>query len=286
LEAKRNRRRAGTAVALTAAAALSAALLTAAGMAGAGQPPERQGGALAGVHWDKRVKAARRVARSRDGHVAFALRGGGVKRAFEGGDRFSSASVVKAMLLVAYLRRYSDRKLSDAERERLRIMIKRSDNDAATEVRDIVGNGALEKLAEVAGFRCFATSASSWGSTQICPRDMALFMKEIERLLPGRHRGFAMTLLKRIVRKQRWGIPEAIGGTWTPFFKGGWHDDAPDNWRVHQIALVRGPQGEELAVAVLSSGQKSKGYGIDTVTKVARALIGPVTNKGGKGGKG
>jgi hypothetical protein len=234
-------------------------------------------GALAGVNWNKRVRAARKAARSRAGHVAFALRGGGVKRSFEGDDRFSSASVVKAMLLVAYLRRYSDRKLSDSERERLRIMIKRSDNDAATEVRDIVGNGALEQLADRAGFDCFATSATSWGSTQICARDMVLFMKEIERLLPARHRGFAMTLLKRIVRKQRWGIPEAIGKAWTPFYKGGWHDDAPNNWRVHQIALLRGPAGEEVGIAVLSSGQPSKGYGTKTVKKVASALIGPVT---------
>jgi hypothetical protein len=246
------------------------------GERGAGDPAAREG-ALAGVDWKKRVRAARKAARSRAGHVAFAMRGGGVKRSFEGDDRFSSASVVKAMLLVAYLRRYSHRKLSDSERERLRIMIKRSDNDAATEVRDIVGNGSLEKLADKAGFDCFATSASSWGSTQICARDMALFMKEIERLLPKRHRGFAMTLLKRIVKKQRWGIPQAIGRAWTPFYKGGWHDDAPDNWRVHQIALLRGPAGEEVGIAVLSSGQPSKKYGTETVKKVASALIGPVT---------
>lgn len=277
---------AGLAVAVLAATiGLAAAAGDAAGAAGPGRA-EGQGGALAGVHWTKRVKAARRVARSRAGHVAFAVRGGGVARELEGGDRFSSASVVKAMLLVAYLRKYSDRELSHSERERLRIMIKRSDNDAATEVRDIVGNGALERLADKAGFHCFATSAVSWGSTQICARDMALYMKEIERLLPSRYRGFAMTLLKRIVRKQRWGIPEAIGGAWTPFFKGGWHDDSPDSWRVHQIALLRGPAGEELAVAVLSSGQPGKGYGTETVAKVARALIGPVTHKGGKGGKG
>lgn len=248
----------------------------ASGERGASELDAREG-ALAGVDWRKRVRAATRVARGREGHVAFALRGGGVKRSFEGDDRFSSASVVKAMLLVAYLRRYSDRRLSGSERERLRIMIKRSENDAATEVRDIVGNGSLEKLARRAGFDCFATSSTSWGSTQICARDMVLFMKQIEVLLPSRHRGFAMTLLKRIVRKQRWGFPEVIGRDWTPFFKGGWHDDAPDNWRVHQVALLRGPAGEEVGVAVLSSGQPSKKYGTETVKKVANALIGPVT---------
>ncbi len=237
------------------------------------------GGGLAGVNWDRRVKAAERVAKGRAGKVSFSVRGGGVKRSREGSDRYHSASVVKAMLLVAYLRRYSDRELRDSERERLKVMIRRSDNDAATEVRDIVGNGALEAIAERLGFRCFATS-SSWGATEICSRDMALFMKRIEGELPRRHRGYAMTLLKRIVSKQRWGIPEVTG--WTPFFKGGWHDYAPGEWRVHQIALLRGPRREELAVAVLSTSQPSKGYGIATVRKVARALIGPVTRGGGR----
>lgn len=88
-----------------------------------------------------------------------------------------------------------------------------------------------------------------------------------------------MTLLKRIVRKQRWGIPEVLGRGWTPHFKGGWHDDAPGNWRVHQIALLRGPAKEEVGVAVLSRKQPSKGYGTATVKKVANALIGPVTRK-------
>jgi hypothetical protein len=269
-------------VGIFAVAVLAALTLALPGITGAGErsAAAAREGALAGVDWKKRVRAATKVAKSRAGHVAFALRGGGVKRGFEADDRFSSASVVKAMLLVAYLRENANRKLSDSERERLKIMIKRSDNDAATEVRDIIGNGALERLADKAGFDCFATSASSWGSTQICAKDMVLFMKGIERLLPKRHRGYAMTLLKRIVRKQRWGIPEAIGKGWTPFYKGGWHDDAPDNWRVHQIALLRGPAGEEVGVAVLSSGQPSKKYGTETVKKVANALIGPVTRKG------
>jgi hypothetical protein len=233
---------------------------------------------LADVHWDKRLKAAKRVAGDRAGKVSFSIRGGGVRRSWKGSDRYRAASVVKAMLMVAYLRRYSDRRLDDYERERLRIMIRRSDNQAATEVRDIVGNESLDAIADKLGMRCFGT-ASSWGSTEICSRDMALFMKKIDELLPRRHRQFAMGLLKRIVKKQRWGIAEVTG--WTPFFKAGWYDDAPGVWRVHQVALLRGPEGQELAVAVLSSAQKSKGYGIATIRKVARALIGPVTRRDG-----
>jgi len=233
-------------------------------------------GGLASVNWQQRVKAAERVAHSRNGKVSFSVRGGGVKRSRDGEDRYRSASVVKAMLLAAYLRENRHRDLDHGERELLKIMIRRSNNDAATTVRDIVGNGALEKLADEAGFHCFATSSSSWGSTEICSRDMALYMKNIEGLLPKRHRDFAMRLLKTIVTKQRWGVAEVVGRGWTPYFKDGWYDDAPGDWRVHQVALLKGPAHAELGLAILTAHQPSKAYGIETIRRVANALVGPI----------
>ncbi len=188
------------------------------------------------------------------------------------------------MLLVAYLRKYSDRRLSDAERERLRIMIKRSDNDAATEVRDIVGNGALERLADKAGFHCFATSAASWGSTQICARDMALFMKEIERLLPSRYRGFALTLLKRIVRKQRWGIPRRSAAPGRRCSRAAGTTTRPTAGACTRSRCCAARAARSSPSRCSAPVSRVKGYGTDTVTKVARrALVGPVTRcRGGK----
>ena len=100
------------------------------------------------MNWKQRVKAAKKAAEQRQGKVSFSVRGGGIKRSSDGDRRYHSASVVKAMLLVAYLKENSHRDLDGGERELLTIMIRRSDNDAATTVRDIVGNGALEKLAD------------------------------------------------------------------------------------------------------------------------------------------
>ena len=248
---------------------LAALLLTAPAVATAKGP-------LAGVDWEQRIKAANEVAKSRGGKVSFSIRGGGIKRSRDGDDRYRAASVVKAMLLTAYLRENRHRELDRDERELLKIMIRRSSNDAATTVRDIVGNGALEKLADEAGFDCFATSSSSWGSTEICSRDMALYMKGIEGLLPQRHRDFAMRMLRTIVAKQRWGVAEVVGKEWTPYFKDGWYDDAPGDWRVHQVALLKGPGHAELGLAVLTAHQSSKKYGIETIRRVANALVGPI----------
>lgn len=228
---------------------------------------------LASYNWSKRVAKANRWARQRAGRVSFSVRAQGVKRSRDGGRVFESASVVKVMLLVAYVRRERDSSLDDGERELLRIMIRRSHNGAATEIRDRLGNSALEDLGRKVGMRCFAT-APSWGSTRTCSRDQAKLMLGIRELLPDRHRGFAMTQLRKIVPRQRWGIPEAT--RWEPYFKGGWIED-PDGWRTHQVALLRGPSREELAVAILSSGQPSRNYGRATVRGVAERLVGPVT---------
>ena len=229
---------------------------------------------LGEVDWSKRVAAAERFAGQRAGSVSFSLRAGGVRRSLDGDRTYASASVVKVMLLIAYLRERRDRDLDHGDRELLRAMIRRSHNDSATRVRDSVGNGSLTDLARRAGMDCFAPSASSWGSTRICSRDQALLMKRIAELLPERHRTFAMTQLRRIVARQRWGIPEVTG--WTPYFKGGWFED-PDGWRIHQVALLRGPDGKELALAILTSGQPTRNYGRETVRGVAKRLIGPVT---------
>ena len=93
--------------------------------------------------WPQRVIAARRFARHRIGTVSFAIVGErGNLRGYKPQRRFHSASVVKAMLMVSYLRRPSvrHRPLNARDRSLLHPMITRSDNGTATAIYDIVGN--------------------------------------------------------------------------------------------------------------------------------------------------
>src|SRR3954453_14333997 len=118
--------------------------------------------------WDKRAPPATQFARARAGRVDWAVvtpdgrvRGSGIH------SRHRSASVVKAMLLVAYLN-HGDvprRPLSSRDKALLRPMITVSDNGAATRVPNVVGNGGLRTLARHVRMKDFATSPS-WGSTQ------------------------------------------------------------------------------------------------------------------------
>ena len=221
--------------------------------------------------WRPGVRKARAYAKSRAGTVAFAVRTPGRHWGLRGTWTMPSASVVKAMLMVAYLRQRGVRRraLSDEARGLLGPMIRWSDNAAASQVRNIVGNGALVSLARHSHMRRFAP-AGSWGSSQICANDQSLFFMRIERLIPRRHRRYALRLLARIVPSQRWGIARARPSGWRLHFKGGWGSGsgAVD----HQVGLLR--QGERrVAIAVLTVGNPSHAYGTETLRGVAKRLL-------------
>jgi hypothetical protein len=223
--------------------------------------------------WGKRMKAAKRFARRRAGAVAFAIVDErGRIHGFHRGARFSSASVVKAMLLVAYLRKGSvrGRRLHGGERATLGPMIRRSDNSAATAIHNDVGSRGLRRLARRAGMKRF-TPHAVWGGSQITARDQARFFFRIRGLIPPRHRSYALGLLRRIVPGQRWGVPRAEPRGWRVHFKGGWTPSG-GGWRVNQSALLR--KGDRrLAISVLTDGDPSLGYGAATIAGVTRRLL-------------
>ena len=226
--------------------------------------------------WAKRVRAAERYADTRQGIVSFAVVGEDRKLRGDHVDRpHNSHSVVKAMLLLAYLRQpdVRHRDLTEADRDLLRPMIRRSDNQTATTVYQRVGAGALYSLAREARMKHFSTQPV-WGLTQITARDQARFFFRIQRLAPDRHRDFAMRLLTEIVKGQRWGIPPVAPRGWTLHFKGGWAPTSSDGgrWGINQVALLR-KAPRRFSLAILTRYSPSKAYGIRTLRGVARRLL-------------
>ncbi len=224
--------------------------------------------------WNARVHDAAAFARGRAGSVSFAVVDErGRIHGFHRGTRYSSASLVKAMLLVAYLNRggVKRRHLHASDRRLLGPMIRVSDNDAASAVYSQVGPGGLQRLARRAHMRRFIPNPV-WGGCQLTARDQARFFARIDRLLPRRHRKYGLGLLRRIVSSQRWGIPRGIPRGWHAHFKGGWFPDDDGSWRVHQGALLR-RGGRRLGIAVLTQGDPSLGYGADTIKGVTARLL-------------
>jgi hypothetical protein len=216
------------------------------------------------------VAAARRWARHRRGAVAFAaLDGRGRLRGLHRTERFPSASVVKAMLMVAALRQAGDRPIEAHRLHRIRSMIIISDNDAAsTTYREVGGGVALRAVARAAGMLRFA-DVGHWSDARITAADQARFFLRIDRLVPAAHRELARALLSGIIAPHRWGIARiAHERGLKAFFKGGWRKGLE-----HQAALLEG-RGHRVALVVLTAGSPSAEYGRATEAGIAaRALV-------------
>lgn len=220
--------------------------------------------------WRPGMKAARAYAERRAGTVSFAVRTRGRLYRFDAHREYPSASVVKAMLLVAYLNQPTvrGRRLGRDDRALLGPMIRRSRNSAATRVRDIVGNGALERLARRVGMGRFAT-APSWGATTVTAADQAKLMYAIDRYVVARHRDYALSLLRDVMAHQRWGVGRVRAPGWARYFKGGWGDYGELD---HQVALLRRGR-RRLSLAILIAASPSHEYGTRTLDGVARRLL-------------
>lgn len=227
----------------------------------------------AGFPWADRLAAAKRFAGHRRGDVGFAvIDEQGTLRGYRADARFESASVIKVMLMLAYLRQGSvrNRELDDADRRLLAPMIKHSANGPASEIYQRIGAGALYKLARESGMKGFSTSPV-WGASTITAHGQARFLYEIERFTPERHRDYALGLMADIVARQRWGIPHAVPPGFGGHFKGGW---APESagWKINQVALLTNGD-RRLSLAVLSRGNPSANYGHKTVLGIAGRLL-------------
>ena len=221
------------------------------------------------------VEEARRFAAGRRGRISFAAAdasGGLAGQAL--GRRYASASLSKAILLVAYLDQVerNGRGLSEADVERLDDMVRVSDNASASATLRRLEPGALERIARRAGLRSFE-GGSDWGNFQVTAADQVRFFLALDRLLPAARRNrYARQLLSSVVPAHSWGIPAAARPRWRVYFKGGWRPDE-EGEIVHQAALLeRGDR--KLALAILTDGNPNQRYGEQTVQGIAARLLG------------
>ena len=222
--------------------------------------------------WRERVQAAKAYQETRYGVVSFAVMDqNGVLRGYRVALVAKSASVLKAMLMVAYLNQASvrDRALTREDRRLLAPMIRWSDNATATTIRYRVGARAIYRVARRAEMERFRLR-TPWGLSEITAGDQARFFYRIDAYIPPRHRSYAMWLLANIVPSQRWGIPPVTPDGWNIYFKGGWGSGT--GAVTHQVALLRSA-GRRIGIAVLTRNNPSHEYGTRTIRGVAARLL-------------
>jgi hypothetical protein len=258
-------------------------------------PAERDGDGHGGRHkvWPRlryppprAIRRAQEFAASRGG-VSFAVidRSLGI-RGYDPDRQFSSASVSKALLLAAELRRLEreHRPLDSATKALLEPMVTYSDNRAADAIYARVGDLGLEEVADRAGMASFEPVPGFWGGDKVTAADLARFFYRLDENFPRRYRAYAKALLARITPVERWGIPQAIGHGWSIWFKGGWRPPGEEENSgpvTHQAGLLVHRNGERLALAVLTNEAPAAG-GISAIEEIARLLLGhPPPRRGG-----
>ena len=241
-------------------------LLVAALAAPAGPAAGASGGPRA-VPARPALRSAVAYARHRRGVVSFAvISSRGRLRGLDATRHYRAASLTKAMLLVAFLRRLGPRDVPAADRRLLGPMIRRSDNRAASAIYARLGDPPLVRLARKARMTGFGP-AGAWSEARITAADQARFFRRWRALVPPRHRSYARALLGGVVGEQRWGVPAGMPAGWTAEFKGGWR-----RVLVHQAARLQ--HGHRvIALAVLTDANPSQAYGRATIAGITRRLL-------------
>lgn len=241
--------------------------------AGAGHKPDKPAIQVA-VPSSARVAAAKRYARSRAGIVSFTVIDSRGRRYSLDGDRqFVTASVVKAMLMTCFLnmKTIEHESLSSGERSVLRAMITESNNDAANEIYDEVGDARLYNLANRLHMRHFSVRGY-WANAELTTNDQSLLMENLSRAIYPRYYAFARSLLSSIVSSESWGIPQAARPHgWKVFFKGGWRGTSRGQL-IHQDARLE-RRGQMVVICVMTDGDPSSAYGEETVMGIAQRLL-------------
>ena len=218
------------------------------------------------------MRAAVKYVHTRAGQVSFAVRTQGHLWGYKRTRGVHSASVVKALLLVAYLDdpRVRSRRLTAADHRLIDPMIRRSDNAAATKVLAFVGAGRVRNTASRVGMRRFRLNPFVWGGSRIDASDQTRFFLHYGAHVVARHRATAMHLLRTIVPEQRWGIGQVRPRGWRLYFKGGWGSGT--GLVDHQVALLTHGR-DRVAVAVLTTGNPNHAYGQQTLRGVFARLL-------------
>jgi hypothetical protein len=202
-----------------------------------------------------------------------------------GGPPQAEASVVKLDILETLLARQGGAGLSSGEQALTRSMIEDSDNDAATSLWDADGGApGLSAYDDEAGLTgttpsacvdCAGFAWPGWGLTTTEPGDQLALLRQL--VAPGSHpllsaaeRSYGLSLMENVTSDQRWGVSGGVPAGVTVALKDGWLplDAADSDWQVNSVGWVSG-DGRDYLIAVLSTGNPTEQYGIDTISHLS-----------------
>ncbi|MER7343936.1 serine hydrolase [Streptomyces aurantiacus] len=217
--------------------------------------------------------------KNRKGTIAVGLHDKATKTTctLRGTTAFDSASVVKVTVLATLLwdAKKSDRYLTTRESDLATAMITKSDNNATSTLWRQLGATKVKKfLAAAKMTKTVPGSGGYWGLTRVNVTDEQKLLALItgkNAVLSDNARAYILKLMGKVVRDQRWGTPAGAPSGTAIHVKNGWLPRATHGWRVHSIGAFKG-RGHDYTISVLTHGNSSMQYGVDTIQKVSRAI--------------
>jgi beta-lactamase class A len=202
------------------------------------------------------------------------------------GQPQAEASVVKLDVLETLLaERDQDKEtgLSASDQSLAEEMIEDSDNSAATSLWYEVGGAArirsfnteagLTHTAPSSCVVCAGFSWPGWGLTTTTPDDQIALLRQLvtpSTLLTSAERDYALSLMENVTPSQRWGVSGGVPAQVTVALKNGWLplQGTDSDYQINSVGWVSGG-GRNYLMAVLTTGNPTEQYGIDTIDQLA-----------------
>ncbi|KQX13277.1 hypothetical protein ASC82_11875 [Streptomyces sp. Root431] len=243
--------------------------------------------------------------KGRDGTVSLAVHDprSGLRCRLEDTRLYDSASIAKVLIMQAVLGRAEElgRAPTRLEAQRMKAMITRSDNTAASDLWQGLSRARLNRVLREAGAQDTVLGHDRyWGLTRTTARDQLALLAAVSR------RTEALTLMGQVVSSQAWGVTAGAPRTVKVHLKNGWLPRATHEWRVHSIGIVRGTgtgtgsttgttgttgtadttgsAAADYRLALLSHDNPTMRYGVRTLEGIAaavhRGLVGSAAARG------
>ena len=202
------------------------------------------------------------------------------------GSPQAEASVVKLDILETLLAERgqgSGTGLSASDQSLAEQMIENRDNTAANSMWYASGGPArigafnaragLTRTVPSSCVVCPGFAWPGWGLTTTTPDDQISLLKQLVTpgsLLSGADRDYALSLMENVTPSQRWGVSGGVPANVTVALKNGWLPlrGSDSDWQVNSVGWIHGG-GRDYLMAVLSAGNPSAQYGIDTIGQLA-----------------
>jgi hypothetical protein len=194
---------------------------------------------------------------------------------FRPGVTENTASTLKVDILATLLgqAQAAGRSLTPEEQSLAVPMIEESLDSAADTLWTRLGPGAVGAFEQAEGMTSTVPATDGvWGSTQTTALDRLAMIRTVvepNTLLTNASRAYILGLMENVTPSQAWGATGGVPPGVTVALKNGFAMGT--GWQINTTGWVDG-DGRDYLIAVLTNGNASEQYGIDTVNGVS-ALV-------------